>query len=251
MNTHIHIHLRDHIYLAQFRDEFILLDTKRDKYTICFQQFSELLMSHLEGTKTNSDGTTLNISGEQSPQDLENIQKLITDNIIEKKDTLYPFYIDRKLHSHGVSNVDWKLSIENKGMRLNFSVFKAFMTLLKVNYFLKKRGLYSAIQLIKNNRKNQTNYFIPKEEELRGLSNIVNKACLIYPIKTKCLEWSITFVLLALKRRWKCNLEIGVQNYPFLSHAWVECDGKVVMNSQDLRKALAIILNEPFRKLKI
>ncbi len=59
----------------------------------------------------------------------------------------------------------------------------------------------------------------------------------------------MTFVLLALRRRWKCNLEIGIQNYPF-ADAWVECDGKVVMDSQDLRTGLAIILNEPFRRLK-
>lgn len=112
------------------------------------------------------------------------------------------------------------------------------------------RGFYSTIQLIKRCRESQSNYIIPPMEDLRKLANIVNKACLIHPTRTKCLEWAMTFVLLALKRKWKCNLEIGVQNYPFFAHAWVECDGKVVMDSQDLREGLAIILNEPFRKLK-
>ena len=125
------------------------------------------------------------------------------------------------------------------------------MTLLQVNFYIKMRGFYSTIQLIKKSYNLDLTYVVPSEEELRDLATIVNKACFIYPTRIKCLEWGITFVLLALKRKWKCNLEIGVQNYPFFAHAWVECDGKIVTDSQDLREGLAIILNEPFRRLKI
>jgi hypothetical protein len=116
---------------------------------------------------------------------------------------------------------------------------------------MKFRGLYPTIQLIKKSRKNKIQYLIPTEEELHDLARIVNTACFLHPSRIKCLEWAMTFVLLALKQGWKCNLEIGVQNYPFFAHAWVECDGKVVMDSQYLREDLAIILNEPFRRLKI
>jgi len=219
---------------------------------VCFEQFKGLLLDLLEGKQSALEEKSLSSSDTQfSLQDPTDIQKLIDDGIIEKKDTLYPFYIDRKLDSDGVSNVDWSLPLENKKVHLNSSVLRAFMTLLQVNFYIKVRGFYSTIQLIKKSRKIQSNYIIPRNEELTNLANIVNKACLIYPTRTKCLEWAMTFVLLALKRKWKCNLEIGVQNYPFFAHAWVECDGKVVMDSQDLREGLAIILNEPFRKLKI
>lgn len=259
-----HYHLKDHIYITKFQDELILLDTKRDKYTICFKQFSELLVGLLEGKQSASEDNFLTEGGvpaenaslssfsSQFPtQNLITIQKLIDDRVIEKKDTPYPFHIDRKPESEGVSNVDWSLPLENKKVHLNFQVLKALMTLLKVNLYIKVRGFYSTIQLIKKSRKSQSNYTIPTDENLKELANIVNKSCLIYPTRTKCLEWAMTFVLLALKRKWKCNLEIGVQNYPFFAHAWVECDGKVVMDSQELREGLAIILNEPFRKLKI
>lgn len=241
-------HLCDHVYIAQFRDELILLDTKRDKYTICFQQFSSLLLEIIEEKQIDSQNS---FSGAQASQDLDSIQKLIDDRIIEKKDILYPFYIDRKIASDGASNVDWRLPLENKKVNLNFSVLTAFLTLIQVHFYIKVNGFYSTIQLIKKSRRIQSNYIIPQEKDLRNLANIVNKACLLYPTRTKCLEWAMTFVLLALKRKWKCNLEIGVQNYPFFAHAWVECNGKVVMDSQDLREGLAIILNEPFRKLKI
>lgn len=248
----MHYHLRDHIYVAQFQDEFILLDTKQDKYTICFKEFSGILVDLLKGKYPTSDEKLLSSGDSQFfSQEQIIIQKLINDNVIEKRENPYPFRIDRKLDSEGVSNVDWSLPLENKKVHLNLSVLRALVTLLQVNFYMKVRGFYSTIQLIKKSCKIHSNYIVPQEEDLRDLANVVNKACLIYPTRTKCLEWAMTFVLLALRRKWKCNLEIGVQNYPFLAHAWVECDGKVVMDSQDLREGLAIILNEPFRKLTI
>ncbi len=247
-------HLNDHVYVTQFRDELILLDTKKDKYMICFKQFSDVLISILKKDNASPNDQTVSTSVfefQHSSQELTYIQKLLDDGVLKKKKLPYPFYIDQKPNSDGVSNVDWRLPLENKNVGINFDVVKAFLTLIKVNFYIKMRGLYLTIQLIKKTREKHSRYIIPQDEDLKDLANVVNKACLMYPNRTKCLEWAMTFVLLALKRKWKCNLEIGVQNYPFMAHAWVECDGKVVMDSQDLRDGLGIILNEPFRKLKI
>lgn len=232
-----HYNLGDHIYISQYREDLILLDTKSDTYTICSPEFSDLLVRLIEGRAV--------------AQDEDSIQNLLDDQILEKRETVYPFYIDQKIDTVGVSDIDWKLPLETKKVNLNTSVLKAFLTLIQVNFNIKARGFYAAIQFVKKTQKSHLTYTIPSDEELRNLANILNKACLIYPVRIKCLEWAMTFVLLALQRRWKCNLEIGVQNYPFLAHAWVECNGKVVMDSQNLRSGLAIILNEPFRRLKI
>ena len=248
----MYYHLSDHIYIAQFQEEFIVLDTKQDSYTIIFKQFSVLLLELLNRKlPALEEAPFLSSSLQLSSTELAPIQKLIDDNIIKLANNEYPFYIDRKVNSEGVSNVDWRLPLEDKKIPLSPQVLEAFIALIKVNFYIKTKGFYSAIKLIKKSKKSNINYIIPQDEELRNLANIVNKACLIYPTRTKCLEWAITFVLLALKRKWKCNLEIGVQNYPFMAHAWVECDGKVVMDSEDLKEGLAIILNEPFRKLRI
>jgi hypothetical protein len=255
-------HLQDHIYLTQFQEDFIILDTKQDNYTICFKQVSEVLIDLLEcksnplpsdfkaREKANSQQISSFSDLQTSIEDQVIINKLIDNKIIEKNDEIYPFYIDRKPHCNGISNVEWRLPLASKKMSFSVQVLKALSTLLKVNFNIKIRGLYSTIWLIKKFRKNLVNCVIPQDEDLKNLAYIVNKACIIYPTRTKCLEWAMTFVLLALERGWKCNLEIGVQNYPFLAHAWVECDGKVVMDSPDLRDGLAIILSEPFRKLR-
>ncbi|MBA3814413.1 MAG: lasso peptide biosynthesis B2 protein [Alphaproteobacteria bacterium] len=245
-------HLSDHIYVTQFREELILLDTKKDKYTICFKEFSELLMNVLGRNDLPSNKDHFAASHSQNLlQRSTYIQKLLDDGILEKDVAPYPFKIDQKPHSEGVSNVDWRLPLENKNVGLNIHVLSALWTLIKVNTYIKFKGLYPTIQLIRKSRNPQKVYIIPQDEELRELANVVNKACLMYPSRTKCLEWAMTFVLMALKRKWRCNLEIGVQNYPFMAHAWVECDGKTVMDSQDLREGLGIILNEPFRKVAI
>ncbi|ACE06267.1 hypothetical protein Aasi_0900 [Candidatus Amoebophilus asiaticus 5a2] len=252
MQRKTYYHLNEHIYIAQFQEELILLDAKQDKYIICSQKFKELLLSIVEDSHLQV-GKDLVLSPDfrDLPQDIGNLQKLVDNGLLQKKDTIYPYYIDLKIKSNGVSNVDWSLPLDQKESPLNNQVLKALIALIKINLYVKIGGFYSAIQLIKKSRKLDSNYIIPKEEELTNLANIINKACFIYPTRTKCLEWAMTFVLLALHRGWKCNLEIGVQNYPFFAHAWVECDEKVVMDSQDLREGLAIIVNEPFRKLKI
>lgn len=234
--TRMYYHLQNHIYITQFRDEFILLDLKADKYIICSPYFSSLFKGFFQES-------TLRL------QDSSYIQKLLDGHIIQAKEHPYPFYIDRKFNSSGVSNVDWRLPLTSKKVRLDIQVLKVIKTLIKANFYIKFKGLYATIQLIKKSRKDHLTYIIPSEEELNNLASILNNACFLYPTKTKCLEWAITFVLIALKKGWKCNLEIGIQNYPFFAHAWVECDGKVVTDSQDLREGLAIILNEPFRRL--
>lgn len=232
----MYYHLQDHIYITQFRDEFILLDSKADKYIICSSNFSKLLESFSNEPNSNLE-------------DLAYIQNLIDNNIIQSKDQPYPFYIDRKPNSSGVANVDWRLPLTSKKIRLNIQVLKALITLIKVNFYIKFKGLYATIELIKKSQKSHLPYIIPSEEELNNLASQVNKACFLYLSRTKCLEWAITYVLIALTKSWKCNLEIGIQNYPFFAHAWVECNGKAVTDSQELREGLAIILNEPFRRL--
>lgn len=243
----MHYHPGDHIYFAQFREEFILLDTKEDKYVIYLKRCSALLTELFERDFSIS---AIKPDALDNSQITALINKFLKNHIVVEKDTPYPFYIDKKVTSIGVSNVDWRLPLNNKKIRFNLSVLHALLILIKVNFFMKVKGFHSAIQMVKASRKNHKEYSIPKEGDLENLANILNKACLIYPTRTKCLEWAMSFVLLALQRKWRCNLEIGVQNYPFFAHAWVECDGKVVMDSQELRQEMAVILNEPFRKLK-
>lgn len=237
----MHYHLCDSLYLTFFREEAILLDTKKDRYSILSKTFALLLNKAISNDAWPADHFLSNESSQ--------LKKLVNDNILVPNEFPYPFYIDNKIDSSGVSNVDWNLPLDKKQTSLDLQVSEALLTLTKVNFYIKRRGFHKTILLIKKSWEKHLSYTFPEEEELNDLGNSLNKACLIYPTRTKCLEWAITFVLLSLKRQWRCNLEIGVQNYPFFAHAWVECGGKVVMDSQELREGLGIILNEPFRRI--
>jgi hypothetical protein len=241
-------HLADHVYGARFKEEFLLLDTKKDRYIVCSQNFSGVLLELLGAV--DSKDSFISPSSWDSVYERDVVSKLLDEGIVESREEPYPYHIDQKGNSGGVSNVDWRLPLDNKNIRLDSSVLGALFTLFKVNFYMNIKGFYPAIQLIKKAKNPKFSYAVPQTEDLENLARVVNKACLIYPTRTKCLEWSMVFVLLALKRRWKCNLEIGVQNYPFMAHAWVECDEKVVMDLQNLKEGLSVILREPFRKLR-
>lgn len=245
----MYYHFSEYIYVAQFRNVYILLNTKADKYVVCLEPATKILTELFEKNFPDPNNQPTSSFGKDSHASAL-IEKYLNNGFIVEKDIPYPFYIDRKPTSTGVSNVDWRLPLINKKLRFNLSVLHAFFTLVKVYFFIKMKGLHSTIQMIKSSKKDKKQYHIPQEQELENLANILNKACRLYPTRTKCLEWAMTYVLMALNRSWKCNLEIGVQNYPFMAHAWVECDEKIVMDSQELRQSMAIILNEPFRKLK-
>jgi hypothetical protein len=235
-HDHTYYAICKYIYITQFKDQVIILNTKEDKYANFLQSFAALLLNVVHNK-------------ELSESDEGNLHTLINAKIIECQDSPYPFYTNCKEDSVGVSNIDWRLPLNDQEVSFGPSVIMALLRLMQVNFYIKILGFHRTIQLINRARKKNVEYIIPKDAELEELTS--NKACLIYPSRTKCLEFAMTYVLLALQREWKCNLEIGVQNYPFMAHAWVECNGKVIIDSPDLREGLGIILNEPFRRKQI
>ncbi len=227
----------EHIHITQIKDEVILLDTKKDKYTILSPNFADILLKVVHNKNLTES-------------DIDILQTLSNAKIIQCQNTPYAFYTDCKLGSVGI-NLDWRLPLNELEVSFGPLVVRVLLRLIQVNFYIKFFGFHKAIQLIKRACKKNVNYVIPSDIELEQLASIVNKACVIYPSRTKCLEWAMTYTLIALQKGWKCNIEIGVQNYPFIAHAWVECNGKVVMDSMDLRERMGIILHEPFRRKKV
>ena len=63
----------------------------------------------------------------------------------------------------------------------------------------------------------------------------VNRASRYYPKTPKCLQRSIALASMLRKRGIAADLQIGVQNSPFRSHAWVEVAGMVINDVPDIR----------------
>ncbi|WP_263354116.1 lasso peptide biosynthesis B2 protein [Acidicapsa acidisoli] len=60
------------------------------------------------------------------------------------------------------------------------------------------------------------------------LCHAVDLACVFYFKRVQCLQRSAAAAVVLRRRGWEAEMVIGAQLLPFLSHAWVEIDGRVV-----------------------
>ncbi|EFQ8846585.1 lasso peptide biosynthesis B2 protein, partial [Salmonella enterica] len=58
---------------------------------------------------------------------------------------------------------------------------------------------------------------------------------------TKCLEWSFALFYHIIQYGYQPVLKIGVQNRPFYSHAWIELDGKIIGDINNLSERMVVI----------
>lgn len=252
----MYLHLSQHISVTYFKNEAILLDLKQDKFYVFDEVKTELLNFLLERKWIrNPKGLYSLVEKDiQSDQTLSIMGSFI--NILMKQGLLQsslheePFLKNHKgADAVGMPNIDWRLPLDASiKVCLSWPTLKALLLLLKVHMTLKVKGFYSLIQWVKNEGAQHHLYTLPSQKELNNLVHILNQACLLYPIRTKCLEWATTLTLMALKKNWKISLSIGVQNYPFISHAWCQLENEVIADSPALPERMAVILTAPFHK---
>jgi Transglutaminase-like superfamily len=63
----------------------------------------------------------------------------------------------------------------------------------------------------------------------------VNRACRYYPKSPACLQRSLALTSMLRRRGIAADLEIGVRQPPFESHAWVEVAGRVINDTPTVR----------------
>jgi hypothetical protein len=248
----MYFHTPKHVYLTYFNDEIVALNLKKDQYIILSKELSEILGLILNNKFELVSGKyQLSISNCEKvilPSNFyDNLKYFQEIDILCKHTFNYPNskFINKKKPSAGASNVDWKIEYGDLDKKVSkWLVLEAYYSLIKVYFILKVFGFYSLIKVIK--RKNNSKFQKRNLKEFNILVTALNRACFYYPVRTKCLEWSAALAMLALKRRWKCNIEIGVQNLPFVAHAWVKSNGKVIADTENLPKTLSVILSEPF-----
>ncbi len=69
----------------------------------------------------------------------------------------------------------------------------------------------------------------------RALSAAVDRAARFQPGRAECLERSAAALALLRLRGWPAEMVIGVQPRPFVAHAWVELEGHVLNDRDDVR----------------
>lgn len=153
-----------------------------------------------------------------------------------------PFVRDDKI-ARGVFSCEWSMpTVKPLGGRVDFRIcVRALVDFLAVSRAKRQRSLENLL-----NR-------IPKVIESPGESSraIIDIASSIeFSIKLSrgnptCMEWAFALACAARRRGIDCKFVIGVQTHPFVSHAWVEHQGKVLFDSPELAACMARLIEIP------
>lgn len=245
----MYLHFCEHVFLAWFNEDLICLDVQEDKYILFNEQMKNVINMILKFPVTRLyDRYTIENLNNKYIHDSEyidlTIKELLKAGVLQNLfyDVAYPnSRIVRKV-SLGVASSDWKINTAVGKSKVK-DILVCLWNLTKVSLLLKLGSLSYTLKLL--NKKitmcRGSNYDDTSRNNINKIITDLNNACFIFPTKTKCLEWAMAFILIALDSNIKCNLVIGVQTKPFFAHAWVEVDGLVISDSGNIAQDVAII----------
>ncbi|MCL2646655.1 MAG: lasso peptide biosynthesis B2 protein [Phycisphaerales bacterium] len=238
----MYLHINKYIYCVYFNDSLIVLNLKKNQYLVLPESYAEIMHIVLDHEYGQYDKGGSPDDFDAIVEELQNMGIFSRQKYGERCD----YTLVKKGCSAGAPNVDWRMRKADGSIVLSRSdTFKAYLYLLKVYFILKVFGFYSLIKSIKKSGKTGVNEV--DAGKFDKLVAALNRACFYFPTRVKCLEWSAALVFMGLKRGLKCNIEIGVQNLPFVAHAWVRAGGSVVADDESLPENLSVILSEPYR----
>lgn len=128
------------------------------------------------------------------------------------------------------------------------SYYIAFSTLLNIKKLLKKHSTLEVIELFTSKKYIKNDYLI-SNIGFERIIKIIDNVCVIYTKKADCLQR--TLILYKFIRKdtnfynGDCKIIVGVNKYPFRSHAWLEIDNKVANDYEEfVSKYKPIIIRE-------
>ena len=74
------------------------------------------------------------------------------------------------------------------------------------------------------------------EDTITVVVAAVDRACRYYPTSPACLQRSVALASMLRKRGIAADLKIGIRQFPFASHAWVEVGGRIINDAQPVRE---------------
>lgn len=225
------------VYISSFNGAVVFLDTENDKYITLNDRASKVVHRLLSEKKLSASECGV-------------VQELIeagfiTENSSESANSsnvsvFLKGFEERKL---GLSNIDWRMPYGNLNKNVNLYLFvEAYFTLIQVNYLFKKNKILGIIKRLKMYDVKKLKKTV-SQSRITELSVALDNACFLFTKKIRCLEWAAVLTLMCLRRNIKAIFKIGVQNYPFLAHAWVEIDGEVVADDPNVNRGLSVIFS--------
>lgn len=227
------------VRLCFYKKDAIVFDIASEKYTVLQDPLAEAVLFCI-----NHVVSTQNIAKDHKDA-IDWLLKKGVLCILEVNDTNYRHFNLAQLESGtGVKDCIWKIDKNYLTQKPPILLaLQMLFCLVKTSLILKFNGMSGLLETI---QKKSDLIECSDTDLIKSFASALNKACLFFPFKVRCLTWSASLAMFALRKKLRCNLVIGVQNYPFIAHAWVESDGIIICDQQNLREELSIIFCEPF-----
>jgi hypothetical protein len=116
--------------------------------------------------------------------------------------------------------------------------FRAYRELLWLELQLRGRGFAAVHEAVKTLRPGDSD---PRPDAYEEVCRAVDIACVFYFKEVQCLQRSAATARLLRRRGIYAELVIGVQQWPFRAHAWVEIAGRVVNDKPHITEGFAVI----------
>jgi hypothetical protein len=239
----------NYIHAVSYNNQVIILDMKSDKYYFLQPDTIPDIMLCLA---TEFSSLQELYDGKLPSKTSQNIKLLSKLGIIKpqkiKPSSLKPFLNEIKF-SKGSTNLNWYMENninESQTTTNKLLIIKSIYYFAYLSFKIKFFSLYDAIRYV-------SNYDAKRKgchpHSIENIIKAINTALLIFPLKSKCLLWSMVTTIMLRLHNIKAHFNIGVQNMPFMAHAWVEVDGKIIADSYDIPAAMAVIFNSARDKL--
>lgn len=248
----VNFYLAPHIYAAQFEDSIIILDANQNSYFSIVETSASFLLRVLDETFVCIHDDKFAPVNNNLNYDLDELNHWISyfleqQFIVKSAPAIQKHIASYPLQDGGLTDYKWDQKPSWKPFlhSSKYQVLKALFELIKVHHLVKNKGIQEILNLIKKISSKKTKLCNPSKKEINELASIIDAATILYSQKTFCLAWATTFVVMAFKKNWSCNLVIGIQTNPFYAHAWAESAGRVIHDDPIIAKVLSIILREP------
>lgn len=226
-------HLRSDVFATWVDRELIVLDVANDSY-IVYSEVESKLIATVCGASAAPLQTEMNLDAARNLP----IFKIGTYSL--------PDVRLRKLsgEARGASLNCWRLRQGDIRLSCNpILLLRVFLILSRVHRCSRENRMIGLIRMMRESRNFYCGKYRRALTPIDGLVVVLNLACLIFSRRTKCLEWACTLVLIGHRCGYDLDLVIGVQNRPFLAHAWVELDGEIVGDDPDRRMQFSPIFD--------
>ncbi len=246
--SYVYFSLAPNIYACCFDGTVILLNSTSDKYLSLIEDAARYFKTILSSPFIKESDATYTLINSSDDSDQHNywIAYFIEKQFIVPSSN-GGTTITSPLQEGGLVDYRWDLkkSWQPFSEASLLTTMQALFMLTKVHRSMKRKGMQEIFDWIHDYSHNKKLHE-PSEQDIQKLSAAVDAASLLYPKKTVCFPWAVTYVLLALKRQWNIQLSLGIQTNPFYAHAWAQTSsGKVINDDPVVAQVLSVIFKQP------